>query len=128
MRTPIEPEAYARAQYVNGVMGTNLHSVWDFFIIASAGLDRSAYAAKLNAAPMPALATESLEAAAWSAESCALIDGLKLYPRKHKMTHKYLDRMRPQAEQRIRIAGHRLALVLNAALQPTAAAGATPAG
>src|SRR5690606_14079888 len=32
LRTPIEPEAYARNKYVDGVMGTNLHSVWDYYI------------------------------------------------------------------------------------------------
>ncbi len=32
LRTDIEPEAYARDKYANGVMGTNLHSVWDYYV------------------------------------------------------------------------------------------------
>ena len=44
LRTPLEPEAYARSKYVDGVMGTNLHSVWDYYILASRGLGLRDYA------------------------------------------------------------------------------------
>jgi hypothetical protein len=116
LRTDIVPEAYARAHYTNGVMGTNLHSVWDYYLLASAGLDLDAYRARLAAAaPLPSEAVG--DAQGWAAESCRLIDTLALYPKRHKMDARYLSRMRPHAEARIRIAAARLAALLNEALK-----------
>ncbi len=34
------PRTYARGSYTNGVMGTNLHAVWDYYVLASARLTR----------------------------------------------------------------------------------------
>ena len=39
LRTGIEPEAYARDRHAGGVMGTNLHSVWDYYVLAERGLE-----------------------------------------------------------------------------------------
>ena len=119
LRTPIEPEAYARAKYVDGVMGTNLHSVWDYYILASRGLGLQAYSNKLDALPWPpypAPTQYDVMPLAWSGESCRLIDARALYPAEHKMDHAYLDAMRPLAEQRIRQAAWRLAQLLNQTL------------
>jgi hypothetical protein len=117
LRTDLEPEAYARAKYVNGVMGTNLHSVWDYYILGESRLTLQQYADKLDALPWPPAAGASLSPPeAWARESCGLIDARGLYPDAHKMDHTYLDRMRPLAEQRVRQAAYRLAAVLNATL------------
>ena len=119
LTTPIEPEAYARAKYVNGVMGTNLHSVWDYYILASAGQDLDAFIKRLDALPWPPFPQKSpydVMPLAWAGESCRLIDARALYPEQHKMDHGYLDAMRPLAEQRIRQAGWRLAQLLNQTL------------
>ena len=116
LRTPLEPEAYARSKYVDGVMGTNLHSVWDYYILASRGLGLQAYSNKLDALPWPpypAPTQYDVMPLAWSGESCRLIDARALYPAEHKMDHAYLDAMRPLAEQRIRQAAWRLAQLLN---------------
>src|SRR5690606_38700350 len=43
LRTELEPEAYARKHYVDGVMGTNLHSVWDYYILGTEGLELQPY-------------------------------------------------------------------------------------
>ena len=53
LRTDLEPEAYARKHYVDGVMGTNLHSIWDYYILGVEGLDLHAYADRLDALPWP---------------------------------------------------------------------------
>src|SRR5690606_13360378 len=53
LRTDLEPEAYARRNYVDGVMGTNLHSVWDYYILGTEGLSLSRYADRLDALPWP---------------------------------------------------------------------------
>lgn len=123
LRTDLEPEAYARKSYVDGVMGTNLHAVWDYYILGTAGFGggRDAvvpYADRLDALPWPPM-TEAGHSApeAWAGESCRLVDARGLYPAgTHKLDKSYLDEYRPLAEQRVRQAAYRLALVLNEAL------------
>lgn len=119
LRTDIEPEAYARNRYANGVMGTNLHSIWDYYILESRGLSLEAYTTKLDAQPWPPMhdaAGAALIPKAWAGESCRLVDARQLYPQSHVMDHDYLDQMRPLAEQRIRQAAYRLASLLNQTL------------
>ena len=116
LRTDLPPEAYARARYVDGVMGTNLHSVWDFYILGSQGLDLRQYAARLDALPWPPMTLPVSAAQGWAGESCRLVDSRNLYPATRKMDRGYLDAHRPLAEQRVRQAGYRLAALLNATL------------
>lgn len=119
LRTPMQPEAYARKDYVDGVMGTNLHSIWDYYILGSRGLDLQAYSDKLDRLPWPPYPAQSghdLVPLAWSGESCRLIEARGMYPEQHAMDHAYLDAMRPLAEQRIRQAAWRLAQLVNQAL------------
>ena len=119
LRTPIEPEAYARKDYVDGVMGTNLHSIWDYYLLRSRGLDLAAYSDRLDALPWPpypAPSAHDVMPMAWAKESCRLIEARGLYPPTHTMDHGYLDAQRPLAEQRIRQAAWRLAQLLNQTL------------
>jgi len=118
LRTDLQPEAYARDRYVGGVMGTNLHSVWDYYILGThaQGNVRGKYAEQLGALPWPPRAPRSDSPAAWATESCRLIDARKLYPDGHRMDRRYLDAMRPLAEQRVRQAAYRLANLLNETL------------
>lgn len=116
LRTPIEPEAYAKKNYVDGVMGTNLHSIWDYYIFADKGLKLQDYADKLDKLPWPPFPAPSqydVMPMAWAGESCRLIDARGLYPPTHAMDSAYLDAMRPLAEQRVRQAAWRLAQLLN---------------
>src|SRR3546814_11748046 len=104
-------------------MGTNLYSVWYFYILDTAGFgaDRNAvvpYADRLGALPWPPV-TEAGHSApeAWAGESCRRVDARGLYPAgTHKLDEAYLDEYRPLAEQRVRQAAYRLPLVLNEAL------------
>jgi hypothetical protein len=116
LRTPIEPEAYARAQYVNGVMQTNLHSVWDYYIVADADLPSAAFADGLAATGWPTSPDAMSPPSAWAGESCRLIDQRSLYPLSEELDPVYLEEFRPLAEQRIRQAAYRLAFLLNHAL------------
>lgn len=118
LRTPLEPEEYARKNYVDGVMGTNLHSIWDYYILGSRGLQLRAYSDRLDALPWPPYPAPSrydVMPLAWAGESCRLIEARGLYPPDdvHTMDHAYLDAMRPLAEQRVRQAAWRLAQLLN---------------
>ncbi|MCJ0825512.1 S1/P1 nuclease [Luteimonas sp. 50] len=118
LRTDLAPEAYARNRYVDGVMGTNLHSVWDYYILGSAKLSLRQYAARLDALPWPPMPADGPATGpmAWAAESCRLVDARHLYPQGHKLDIAYLDAYRPLAEQRVRQAAWRLAQVLDATL------------
>jgi len=116
LRTPLKPEAYALKNYVDGVMGTNLHAVWDYYVLAGRGLGLAAYSDRLDALPWPPMPDAISPPLAWAGESCRLIDARSLYPVQHTMDHGYLDAMRPLAEQRVRQGAWRLATLLNQAL------------
>lgn len=117
LRTDIAPEAYAKDKYVGGVMGTNLHAVWDYYVLAEAGLTLPQYADRLDALPWPPMREAPRSPPlAWAKESCRLIEARQLYPPTHKMDRRYPDAMRPLAEQRVRQAAYRLATMLNDAL------------
>ena len=121
LRTSIQPEGYALKQYVNGVQGTNLHSVWDFYILANRKLDLNAYVAALEQSPSATAATEARASTSplqWAEESCQLTLQPGLYPpdNKHTMTSHYLEQMRPLAEQRVQVGAIRLADLLNRTL------------
>ena len=117
LRTDLQPEAYARKHYVDGVMGTNLHSIWDFYILGSEQLGLQPYADRLDAMPWPPMPAAPVTGPqAWAGESCRLIDARSLYPPTHKLDSNYLDAERPLAEQRVRQAAYRLALLLDETL------------
>lgn len=117
LRTTLAPESYAKDKYVGGVMGTNLHSVWDYYVLGEKGLDLAQYTGRLDALPWPPMSDGALSPPmAWAKESCRLIDARGLYPSNHKMDDVYPNAMRPLAEQRVRQAAYRLSELLNATL------------
>ena len=101
-------------------VGTNLHTIWDAQVLASAGLARVPYVARLR----DAMRDEAVEAGevgvdapmAWARESCALVESRRLYPGAHSIGQAYLDIHRPLAEQRVKLAAMRLAALLNEVL------------
>jgi nuclease S1 len=113
LRTDIPPEAYARANYRDGLMQTNLHSLWDFYVLGSwPGTDEQ-YADRLDAPGWPARGPTLTPAAAWAAESCHVSDRPGLYPTETNLDAAYLDEFRPLQEQRVRQAAYRLAWLLD---------------
>ncbi len=116
LRTDIAPEYYSRNRYNYGVMGTNLHSVWDYYILAGANLTEAQYANRLAGSPWPPPAAAMGDPATWAGESCRAVYTHGLYPATHIMDRSYLDAQRSLAEQRIRLAAYRLARLLDAAL------------
>lgn len=113
LRTAITPEAYARAKYVDGVMQTNLHAVWDYYILADADRSANDYADQLAASGWPAPPAQMSPVRAWTGESCRLIAQRSLYPAGTELDPAYLATFRPLVEQRIRQAAFRLAYLLN---------------
>lgn len=89
---------------------TNLHSIWDTPVLASRHIGWEQQARLLASTPLPH-ATGT--AAQWAEESCRATRDDGIYPRTHTLDEDYLDRMRPLAEDRVRQATSRLAVVLN---------------
>lgn len=99
--------------------GTNLHSVWDYHILASAGRDFDAWMERLQVEPP---VPRGAKPARWAEASCRLTDAEGFYPpRPGKLAPDYLERKRPLAEARIRAAAAELALMIERALAPRAA-------
>lgn len=94
--------------------GSNLHRVWDGLLIASSGRDRTAQLAALDAGTWPAAGT--LDPVAWTEESCRIVMQDGFYPRRGRLPASYLERQRPVAEARMRLAAVRLAALLEDAL------------
>jgi hypothetical protein len=101
--------------------GGNLHKVWDSGLLASAGLDDAALLKEVTALPNPpADPAPALppDAASWARQSCRIVLQPGVYPPRATLETSYYDTYRPLAEQQIRLAGARLARLLNAALAP----------
>jgi hypothetical protein len=108
--------------------GSNLHSTWDTLVLDRAleatGLDEAGYLRRLEARPLPPpAATRHTDGSAldWAQESCRLIADEALVPPRHAIGDDYLDAQRPRLDQQLRLAGARLAGMLNFALEPVPA-------
>ena len=98
--------------------GSNLHAVWDTLILQGQASSPAAYAARLAATPVAAAETRTDPEAPqrWAQESCRAVDANALYPPTHTIDDAYMNAHRALAEQRLRLAGARLAAELNAVL------------
>lgn len=95
--------------------GTNLHAIWDTPVPASRRLGWKRHAALLARTPPPHATGTPVQ---WAEESCRATRDDGIYPRGHTLDAGYLARMRPLAERRVRLAGARLAALLNRELAP----------
>ncbi|MBN8714184.1 MAG: S1/P1 nuclease [Xanthomonadales bacterium] len=100
--------------------GSNLHRVWDSGLLASRGLAAPAYArlleAQPEAQPQAVAGADAAAYARWAEESCRITAGPGFYPQTRRIGAGYVRAERPVAEQRLRLAGRRLAAILDAAL------------
>jgi hypothetical protein len=97
--------------------GTNLHALFDSGLLNERRLRAVPYADLLLAGPAPTAAQTRWNAEAprrWAVESCALV--AQAYPESGRIDDAYADRVRGQLEARLRLAGFRLAALLNASL------------
>lgn len=96
--------------------GTNLHSVWDYHLLASAGRGFDPWIVELDADRVVATGASP---ASWAEASCALTNAEGFYPpRPGKLPADYLERQRPLAQRRLREAAAELAALIEAALAP----------
>ncbi len=106
--------------------GWNLHSVWDSLLIESLQLNWRSYAERLEAMSVSRslLDQAGIESSAtWAEESCRISQAADFYPPRHKITRDYLESHRPVADERLRLAGERLAQRLNHIFDPASDAG-----
>lgn len=97
--------------------GTNLHAIWDTPVLTRRHPGWRRYADTLAHTPPP---TANGDAAQWAEESCRATRDI--YPPRHRVDEAYLERMRPLAERRLRVAAARLAAALEHALRTPARA------
>jgi len=100
--------------------GTNLHSLWDSGMLNAQGLGEDAWLARLRALPAPA-PMSPLPARApqlWAEQSCKVVATPGFYPAGHVIDDAYVDANLSIAQAQLRLAGARLASVLNTAFEP----------
>jgi hypothetical protein len=95
--------------------GSNLHALWDSGLIKNLNEDADHMAARLSAMPLPVVAID-MDVVHAAEESCLIVSEPGFYP-EHKPGAEYVDRHTGTVEQRLRLAGVRLAGVLNGAFQ-----------
>ena len=101
--------------------GSNLHKVWDSGLLETRGLAWPAYAARLAAeGPVtlpPPIAPLDNPYAQWAEASCRLTAAPGFYPDGHRIEPAYVEAELPLAEHQLRLAGARLAELLNTTLR-----------
>jgi len=101
--------------------GSNLHTLWDREVVASAKLNEDRYLQHLQRMPLPREARVGIgNPTAWTEASCRIVLRDGFYPPRAKIEPAYFTQWRPTADAQLRIAGHRLAMLLNDALRPAA--------
>lgn len=100
--------------------GTNLHRVWDSGLLSSRHLDARGYTAfleKQGSVKLPApIAPLDNAPAQWAEESCEVVMDDGVYPKGHVVNQSYVVRELPVADHQLRLAGKRLADLLNRVL------------
>jgi nuclease S1 len=104
--------------------GSNLHRVWDGSIVTAMGSDEAQNLARLRALRMPRGLGE-VSPARWAQASCRIVLRDGFYPPLGTLAPDYLPHWRPTADAQLRLAGERLARVLERAFAAPAATGAT---
>ncbi len=98
-------------------VGTNLHAVWDVDLVKRPGL-RAGKLAKwiVENEKIPVQKSWSpMQTIEWAKQSCQYLSK-GVYPKQRRLNKEYLDRNQAVVMQQLRLAGARLAIVLNQAL------------
>lgn len=91
---------------------TNLHSVWDSGLLGTRGLNDTQYTQLIQGLPAPDLG--GTDPAGWAQDTCQIAVGV--YPSTSTIGAEYTNQYRPVAEGQLRLAGERLARLINATL------------
>lgn len=97
--------------------GSNLHRLWDGDMVTRAGAGERRQLRQLQRMPLPPEARVGAnDPGAWAEASCRIVLKDGFYPPKPTIDPAYFARWRPTADAQLRIAGYRLAVLLNDAL------------
>lgn len=96
--------------------GSNLHHIWDSGLIDDIDRDWQRLAARLSRREALPGALSRAAPEAWAEESCAVVSTPGFYPADREVGADYVQQWRGTVEDRLTIAGQRLAAVLNRAL------------
>lgn len=91
--------------------GSNLHSLWDSGLIKYVSDDPEVWVTRLSSKPLPESA-DLVDPVRIAEESCQIVASPGFYPER-KVDAAYVERFTPVVEQRLNLAGARLAAVLN---------------
>ncbi len=105
--------------------GSNLHRVWDGNIVTGMGSDEAQNLARLRALRTPLRGLGDTSAARWAEASCRIVLRDGFYPPLGNLAPEYLPRWRPTADAQLRLAGERLARLLERALAAPTRTGAS---
>jgi len=97
--------------------GNNLHWLWDTGLIEARNETRQQYLARLEALPASQARFTERSPVEWAQESCRVLQGNPIYPEKRWIGRPYIEQMQPLLDQRLKIAGERLAATLNELLR-----------
>lgn len=92
--------------------GSNLHALWDSGLLRQMELDNTALVAVLQSIPLAAEG-KNLNVAHMAQESCRVVALAGFYPQ-GELSEAYVQRFAPVVQQRLALAGARLAAMLNA--------------
>lgn len=95
--------------------GSNLHALWDSAIINSLDESPEAMATRLKGTARR-VGPEVSAAVVAAQESCQIVGTPGYYPER-RVGQDYIDKFKPILEERLAIAGARLAIMLNGALK-----------
>lgn len=95
--------------------GSSLHALWDSGLIRQMDTGAGTFTARLQAKTIPAQARD-LDVGHAAEESCRIVGAIGFYPPR-KVGVEYLERFGPVVEQRLLLAGARLAGLLNGAFR-----------
>jgi nuclease S1 len=104
--------------------GSNLHRVWDGNIVTGMGSDEAQNLSRLRALRTPR-GLGNLSPARWAEASCRIVLREGFYPKLGTLAPDYLPRWRPTADAQLRLAGERLARLLERTLAAPASTRAT---
>jgi hypothetical protein len=93
--------------------GSNLHALWDSGLLRQMELDNTALVAVLQSIPLAADG-KNLNVVHMAQESCRVVAMAGFYPQ-GELSDAYVQRFTPIVQQRLALAGARLAAMLNAA-------------
>ena len=92
--------------------GSNLHALWDSGLLRQMELDNTALVAVLQSIPLAAEG-KNLNVVHMAQESCRVVALAGFYPQ-GELSEAYVQRFAPVVQQRLALAGARLAAMLNA--------------